>query len=48
VTHRKSLLDKLDLLTEKMVVFVHDGAAAMIERNSGVAEKIKKQKKESG
>ena len=42
--HRKNLLDKLKLLTEKMVVFVSDGAAAMIEKNSGVAEKLKKQK----
>jgi hypothetical protein len=43
VIHRKNLLDKLKLLTEKMVVFVGDGAAPIIERNSGVAEKLKAQ-----
>jgi hypothetical protein len=32
------------LLAEKIVLFFGDGAAAMIERNSGFAEKLKKQK----
>lgn len=45
--HRKSLLDKLELLTEKTVVFVGNGAAAMIERKHGVAEKLKKAKRKN-
>ena len=44
MTHRKSHLDKLELLTEKMAVFVGDGAATMIKRNSGIAKKLKNQK----
>lgn len=43
--NRRSLLDKLELLTDKMVVFVGNGAAAMIERKSDVTEKLKKKTK---